>query len=270
MYTKVEIVTPEKAKEYLERNTDNYRKLDMSKVRILADEMKSGRWQLNGESIRFAKSGKLLDGQHRLAAILKANVPVKTAVTFDVDDDVTIFDIGTSRSQVQILTANGIDPRARTSIVIGAVNILMTCKFAGITMSKSRILDYFSEHQYEWVDIDSIVRTGKQYALCKRSPIAAACFILIRRGAHRDDLRSFFKIVNTGFPEESRESTPAIALRNYLIENHSSTWDARATQFTSTIQAFYDFIEGRRRTKKYTLCEKYLKVLREESALINS
>lgn len=270
MYTKVEIITPTKAKEYLERNTQNYRKLDMAKVRMYSDEMKAGRWQLNGESLRFSKSGVLLDGQHRLAAIIRANVPVKTAVVYDVDDDVTIYDVGTNRSQCQILAANGVDVRVRQNVIIGAANIIMTCKFAGITISKSKLLDYFIEHQNEWVNVDSIIRGGKTNGLCRRSPVAAACFILLKRGADENDLRDFFKIANTGFPEESRESTPAIALRNYLLENSSSNYEIRATQFTATIQAFYDFIDRRRRTKKYTLCDKYIKMLREESALMNS
>lgn len=270
MYTKVEIITPAKAKEYLGRNSQNYRKIDMTKVRMFSEEMKAGRWQLNGESLRFSKSGVLLDGQHRLSAIIKANVPVETAVVYDVDDDVTIYDVGTARSQGQILAANGIDIRVRQNVIVGAANLIMTCKFTGITISKSKMLEYFIEHQNEWVDVDSIIRYGKNNAICRKSPIAAACFILLRRGADESDLRVFFKIANTGFPEDSRESTPAIALRNFLLENGHSTYEFRATQFTATIQAFYDFVDRRRRTKKYTLCDKYLKMLRDESSLMNS
>lgn len=35
----VEMITPEKAKEYLERNTANYRELSMAKVLPMAEDM---------------------------------------------------------------------------------------------------------------------------------------------------------------------------------------------------------------------------------------
>ena len=73
--TKVEKITPELAREYLKKNTDNYRKLARGTVRNYAEDIKNGRWELNGETIVFAESGVLQDGQHRLAAIIQANKP---------------------------------------------------------------------------------------------------------------------------------------------------------------------------------------------------
>lgn len=62
------LVTPEMARRVLARNTRN-RPIRESHVRRLMDEMQSGRWQYNGEAIKWSVDDVLLDGQHRLTAL---------------------------------------------------------------------------------------------------------------------------------------------------------------------------------------------------------
>jgi hypothetical protein len=69
--SKVEQIDPVKARNWLKQNTDN-RKLRIHRVEDLTAAILRGEWQLDGSPIRFSRSGKLLDGQHRLAAIEKA------------------------------------------------------------------------------------------------------------------------------------------------------------------------------------------------------
>lgn len=66
-------VDPSDAKSLLERNTNN-RKLRASVVNYYANEMINGNWIDNGDPIRIARSGTLLNGQHRLSALVKAGV----------------------------------------------------------------------------------------------------------------------------------------------------------------------------------------------------
>jgi hypothetical protein len=68
-------ITPSLAKEWLKFNLRN-RKPSNPKIRRFARMMKEGRWSLNGEMIKFGASGRLLDGQSRLQAIVQADVPV--------------------------------------------------------------------------------------------------------------------------------------------------------------------------------------------------
>ena len=77
-------IGPVQAKELLGHNVHN-RNLRTSDVGRLAAAMRSGDWQLNGETIKVAPDGTLVDGQHRLAAIIKANVAVQVVIAFDVD-----------------------------------------------------------------------------------------------------------------------------------------------------------------------------------------
>jgi hypothetical protein len=72
-------VTPELAREWLGFNVHN-RRLRSRMVNTFASDMRAGDWQFNGETIKFAKDGTLLDGQHRLAAIAESGATVKVLV----------------------------------------------------------------------------------------------------------------------------------------------------------------------------------------------
>lgn len=77
---RVETITPEIAKTYLTRNVNN-RKPSNKTVSIYAREMKMGKWQLTHQGLAFDENGDLLDGQHRLWAVVEADVPVQMIVS---------------------------------------------------------------------------------------------------------------------------------------------------------------------------------------------
>ena len=72
-------ISPVIARRLLD-NTDSkiQRKLTRTHVLKLAEEMKKGRFQLNGISIKQDQIGNIIDGQHRLNACIEANKPFKT------------------------------------------------------------------------------------------------------------------------------------------------------------------------------------------------
>lgn len=72
-------VTPELAEKWLKQNTRNRRIRDRVAI-AYARDMEAGRWAENGEAIKFAADGTLLDGQHRLNAIVLAGVTVTMLV----------------------------------------------------------------------------------------------------------------------------------------------------------------------------------------------
>lgn len=86
VYTTIETITPQMAQVYLTHNTDN-RNVRSYTVDFYARQMKQGDWQLNGDSIRFAKNGRLIDGQHRLKACIEAGVPFTTLVVRGLDGE---------------------------------------------------------------------------------------------------------------------------------------------------------------------------------------
>jgi hypothetical protein len=82
--TTVETITPEIAKKMLEVNRHN-RGISWEKVHQYARDMKAGKWYLSHQGIGFGKDENLIDGQHRLFAVIEAGVAIETQVTHGLD-----------------------------------------------------------------------------------------------------------------------------------------------------------------------------------------
>ena len=108
MTPQVQLVTPEMAKEYLAKNTDNRNKRGWW-VSGLASQIKRGEWIPTHQGVGITKSGKLIDGQHRLEAIIEANIPVEMMVTTGVRDDAyKVLDNGIKRTLSDL---TGVSPK---------------------------------------------------------------------------------------------------------------------------------------------------------------
>jgi hypothetical protein len=84
--TTIEEITPEFAAKLLEKNTKHQRKLNRNRVQQYMLDMKNNNWQLNGEAIIIGDQGTLLDGQHRLSAVIAADVKVKMLVIRGIEE----------------------------------------------------------------------------------------------------------------------------------------------------------------------------------------
>src|SRR3990172_2754159 len=64
-------ITPDLAARWLLSNTHN-RTMKVKAIARYAADIRSGAWYVNGETIKFAADGTLLDGQNRLRACIEA------------------------------------------------------------------------------------------------------------------------------------------------------------------------------------------------------
>jgi hypothetical protein len=95
------------AESWLAANTHN-RKLRNFRVDQMARNMKVGRWDDNGETIKFSRTGVLLDGQHRLSAVIESDTVQVFTVIAGLDDVVQrSIDIGGKRTVGDQLNLNG-------------------------------------------------------------------------------------------------------------------------------------------------------------------
>ena len=85
--TTIETITPETARLYLEFNSNQQRSIRYGWVRSLSKMIKDGDFILTHQSIAFDKTGALIDGQHRLLAIVDAEKPARIMVTRGVDPE---------------------------------------------------------------------------------------------------------------------------------------------------------------------------------------
>lgn len=108
MEIKLMTITPETASEYLGKNVKN-RVLSKSRVSALSSAMKSGEWESNGDTIRFDKSGNLIDGQHRLSAIVDCGISQEMIVVKGLNEkSFTTIDSGKARTASDVLSVEGV------------------------------------------------------------------------------------------------------------------------------------------------------------------
>lgn len=70
-------VTPEIAYEWLTKNYKGNRRLRPYHVQYLAEEMRNGRWQADHpDAVLFDEDGEMIEGQHRINAVVEAEIPV--------------------------------------------------------------------------------------------------------------------------------------------------------------------------------------------------
>jgi len=81
----VEPVTPARAAQFLEANRRN-RPVIIAYVETLARDMRAGRWALNPQPICFGADGRLLNGQHRLLAIIQSGVTIELPIIRGLPD----------------------------------------------------------------------------------------------------------------------------------------------------------------------------------------
>lgn len=100
-------ITPELARTWLGFNTHN-RNVRQRVVLAYAADMAGGHWRWNGESVKFAADGTLLDGQHRLSAIVEADRTIPMLVVRGLENDAQeTVDGGAKRKFADVLKLRG-------------------------------------------------------------------------------------------------------------------------------------------------------------------
>lgn len=79
----IETITPQTAATWLKANRLN-RPVRAAHVTFLAREMQEHRWMLNGQAIIICDNEDVLDGQHRLLAIIESGETIRSLVIYGV------------------------------------------------------------------------------------------------------------------------------------------------------------------------------------------
>ncbi|KAB7835483.1 hypothetical protein, partial [Streptomyces mobaraensis] len=98
------VLHPPLAARLLRRNTKN-RNLRTAMVEDYVRDIQAGTWPLNGEAIKLDAQGNVLDGQHRLHAVVKADEPVTTFIVGGLPPEAqTTMDSGMRRTTADALS----------------------------------------------------------------------------------------------------------------------------------------------------------------------
>jgi hypothetical protein len=104
---KVERITPKMAAEMLKTNTEN-RTIRSQHVNAIMRDMQTNNFKMNGDAVRFADDGTLLDGQHRLRAVQLSGKAVDMLVVRGLPKEVRhTIDTGARRTAADSLRLAG-------------------------------------------------------------------------------------------------------------------------------------------------------------------
>lgn len=214
----IEVIGVKEASDYLQYNTNN-RPIRNSHVDHLADEMLSGRWKFNGESIVFDNQGVLRNGQHRLTAILKARWRESFLVVRGIDPSAfSTMDCGRARSGQDALSLLGHqNARVRVNVIIWVEkyynNTLRTSKTWGDSKrtSPSRVVELARKY-------DDIVICNRGKNLGVQTVFNVCKYIFGKLDYEMAE--EFLLKVETG--ENLAADDQEYLLRNRLISNRTS------------------------------------------------
>lgn len=252
---RVTSVSPGLAKTWLKSNTYN-RRLSKPHVKKLANEMINGRWVLNGETISFDSNGTLLNGQHRLSAVIESGVTVEMVVAIGVEDrrafDVTDV-VSLKRGVHQVADMKGIkNPNTVTSvarIVLAFDNSSNMDEFSMIFPSSyqgdpGEVVEKSGEIQDDVINIKE--KVGRAVLRSAGSPATFIAILYILKRYNNRDFESFCEKIRTGIFES--ENDPCMMLRDRVLKGRggftSHAW--KSTLAAITIKAFNAHSESKK------------------------
>jgi hypothetical protein len=213
-------ITPEIAQEWTVLNTRN-RPVRYTKVAQYARDMEAGRWLLNGETIKIATDGTILDGQHRLYACMQAEVPFETIVIrgLPVEAQDTI-DTGMARKFADQLTLRG---EVNTPL-LGAIARWAFKWLHGVRMTGSADRDPTHNEMFALMEAEPRIREACTFAVSARTRFKSVTGSvwgmawLLFHGSDHLAAEVFLEKVLSG--EDIGSGHPALAFRNRI-------WNAR-------------------------------------------
>jgi hypothetical protein len=247
-----ERIGPEQAKQYLATNTNN-RQVVQSYVDRYAITMKSGLWRRTHMGIAFGADGTLYDGQHRLLAIIKANVEIELMVTRGLTREaLDAIDTGGPRKPHDVLAiADGIklNRRQRASILAAYWLILhgelkWTRTGADVHDLRVAVADH-KENVFAILEVLSKQRDSLSGSAALVGSLAIA------RKTQPEKVDEFVSLLRSG--ALLTEGHPALVLRNHIGFRSATAAtggsDARDDISLRTFAAFDAFVRGESRSQ---------------------
>lgn len=193
--------TPALAEYVLSTNMNN-RNVQKRVVTTYAADMKNDRWHYNGETIKIDVDGNLIDGQHRMLAVIEAGVAVEMLTVFGLPREVRrTVDMGKARTVVDLSHMRG--GLNGTKLAAIARQLLMyehgvyrTSGNRSYVPTKIETDDYMQEHAIELDDaLHHCRRPFMPFSGLTTSMSAAYVIIMRKHPELREVIKDFFTSV---------------------------------------------------------------------------
>lgn len=230
------LITPGLADAMLQNNTNN-RNIRPNHVNEMVRDMQAGKFQMNGDAIRFDRNGTLLDGQHRLHAIRKSGLSQTMLVIENLDpQSMKTIDGGVKRTNGDRLSMHGVKNGAMVAAMINVMNILAQNNF-NVRLTPQEIFDIFDRHP-------SLIASAKEAngAAYGLASILGAFHYIAHLTGYGDLVDEFVTTFKTGYTQTPRDpaltareriirmkASPEKPHRDYVIAVVATAWEAKRT-----------------------------------------
>lgn len=243
----MERVTPAIAEKWLAKNTHN-RDINKRVVASLVRDMEDGNWLDNGATITFSDEGVLLDGQHRLTAVVESGVSITVIVVRGASaESQHTMDTGAKRT-----LSNALKLRGEKSYVQLAAAIVANIAWdrgeksfrAGINrkITNSEAMDYLERNP--WIR-DQIIEVNRFTNRFRGVPTGVIS-VLYRVFAEIDpfDADAFFD--RLACDENHHRGEPIYAARKVIMDDYTRTNGHRDNKWKAAIliKAWNKFRDG--------------------------
>lgn len=217
MTTEIVSVTPQMAEKWLGRNQRNRHVRQRDVIRY-AQAMSKGEWLVTGEAVKFGFDGSLLDGQHRLLAIVEAGRTIKMLVIKGLHPEAQdVLDTGRARTASDALAIHGHD---NSHLVAAAAKVVILYE-ADLFYVDSKRQQVSHRQIVDFADANHLLAyasgLGRKIARATdmQPSIAAACIYILTLLSAEAAAEFFDKLASgANLPTGS----PVLALRDRLFE----------------------------------------------------
>lgn len=234
------------------------RKFRIEQARTWSTAMLRGEWVETHQGVGFDVNGVLLDGQHRLFAVVLAgrenpDIEVPMMVTYDLPPEAAAkMDMGLKRTTADQLAMLGFKLSTNLAGTARMVHVFDNVPYAGPTSWRDAAPTV--DQILEMVEAEPFLldsnRAGARLAKIGKPTALGAAVHVIARATGADDprVKELVDSLVTGAIADARD--PRLVLRNQLLRLRSDrkAQSGRAEQMALVIKAWNLYIDGEKRS----------------------
>lgn len=218
----IKAITPEIAKEWLKTSIGN-RNLKKDVLQGLLAEITEGKWEFNGETIVFDENNNLLDGHHRLTAVVKSDTPIISIVVYGIKRSTwSSMDSGTARSLGDVFKIEGVPNYSLVSTGVSGVLAKIKTSTTGINTlgtgnmlkrsgnSRKDALDFYYMHSEVFQTMAALARRVYHNLPCfriKEVMVLSSYLVIVKKHTVNSVIEFWNLVINSGDMFASMRST---------------------------------------------------------------
>lgn len=217
-------MSPEWARSLLALNTSN-RPVNARRVAELVKAINEGQWLLSHQGIAIGSNQVLLDGQHRLHAIILADKTVPILLSTDCDPNTfRVVDTGQKRTAGQVLAIESV---RNAHTVAATCRVLMAYEAVPHQLWTSHNVAYTNADIHSWFlpradALQEAVHRGVclywRFSLVKATGLSAFIYLASSAGWEGETLDRFLTQLCDGV--DLKENNPVFSFRRALINGN--------------------------------------------------